>query len=45
MERPFFFVVPSMLHNGGPGRDSKIFYSEVDYLVSDEKYKRKLYSG
>jgi len=30
--------------NGGTGRDKRIFYSKEDYLVSDDEYKRKLYS-
>jgi HYD1 signature containing ADP-ribosyltransferase len=31
--------------NGGTGRDKRIFYSESDYLVSDDVYKRKVYGG
>jgi len=30
--------------NGGTGRDKRIFYSKDDYLVSDDQYKRKVYS-
>ncbi len=30
--------------NGGTGRDKRIFYSRVDYLVSDDPERRKLYS-
>ena len=28
--------------NGGTGRDKRIFYSKVDYQVSDDQYKRKV---
>ena len=31
--------------NGGTGRDKRIFYSEDDYLVSNEEYPRQLYHG